>query len=162
MTKDIQCILKVQLNTKSSPPTRGSELKLSVVLTADFQATLVKAKNFLACANIPDNWHNPNEHTLGQLKYSSVLTLIPQLRPRIMFSSVWITEHLDISNARTFSFYVDGGEESKGDKIFPRSMHCTDFQPLAAMSKTKPLHKPGQDKSIKLTPYIESLHCMVA
>lgn len=77
--------------TESSSSTRGSELKPSVVLTADFQATLVKAKNFLVCANIPDNWHNPNEHTLGQLKYSSVLTLIPQLRPRIMFSSVWIT-----------------------------------------------------------------------
>lgn len=55
---------------------------------------------------------------------------------------------------------MEGGNPR--DKIFPRSMHCTDFQSLAAMKKTKPLHKPGQDKSIKFTPYIEPLHCMVA
>lgn len=102
MIKEIPHIFfKVQLRTNRFSPSQlpsppEAHLKPLVVLIADFQATLVKAKNFLICANIPDDWHNPNEHTLGQLKYSSVLTLIPQLRPAIVFSFVWITEHLNI------------------------------------------------------------------
>lgn len=78
------------------PSPAQAQLEPLVASPAGFQVTLVKAKNFLICANIPDDWHNPNEHTLGQLKYSSVLVLIPQLRPKIKFSFVWITEHLNI------------------------------------------------------------------
>lgn len=102
MIKEIPHIFfKVQLRANRVSPSQlpsppEAQLKPLVVWVADFQATLVKAKNFLICGNIPDDWHNPNKHTLGQLKCSSVLTLIPQLRPKIMFSFVWITEHLNI------------------------------------------------------------------
>lgn len=102
MVKQIPYIFfKVQWRTawvcpSQLPSPAQAQLKPLVASPADFQVTLVKAKNFLICANIPDYWHNPNEHTLGQLKYSSVLILIPQLRPEIKFSFVWVREHLNI------------------------------------------------------------------
>jgi len=55
--------------------------------------------------------------------------------------------------------YIQGvGGRNSEDKSFPCSVHCADFQTLAAMSTTQQRQKFGQDKSIKFALYVHLLH----